>query len=530
MVRPVRGRIAVSVLIGLVRVAASLLFVWLCKTLVDIACGQSDRPLMLFVGLLAAVMLVQLLSNVAFNYWEGLIDVKTRQEMRGRLFSRLIHSVWSGREAFHSADAVNRMQEDLRVVTELVCTRIPDAIITLIQLVAASVFLLVLAPGLAWLLIVLMVVAVLGSKMYFSRLRALTAKIRSKESSIQGHIQENLLHRVLVLTLFGKERVTDRLSDMQQELQDDTVKRLGYNAFARSFMGVGFMAGYAAAFLWGVFGIKSGAVTFGMMTAFLQLVGQVQRPIAELSRHVPAFINALTSVERLMEIDEVPQEPEEPQIVFPSAPGIRVSGLRFAYPDDGTEVIKGLDFDFAPGSTTVITGHTGAGKSTLVRIIMGLLKPDAGQVEIYDETRSVPAGVATRCNFMYVPQGNSLMSGTVRENLLLADSSASEDAMLEALRIAAAGFVSDLPLGLDTPCRETGAGLSEGQAQRIAIARALLSPGGILVLDEASASLDAATEQQLLDNLASSLKGRKTILFISHREAVSRYADASLNL
>ena len=528
MIRPVWGRIAVTVLIGLVRIGASLAFVWICKKLVDIASGVSDRPIGPAVGILVGVMLLQLAANVGFHYWQGIVEVKTRLKMREELFSHIIHSSWSGREAFHSADAINRMQEDLRVVVDLICERIPDAFVTLCQLVAASVFLMTLAPNLVWILLLLMVVAVLGSKMFFRMLRELTDKIRRKDSEIQGHVQENLQHRVLVLTLFGTERVMEKMGFLQDDLKDNTVKRLNYNAIARGFMGFGFMSGYAAAFLWGVFGIRSGAVTFGMMTAFLQLVGQVQRPIADLSRHIPAFINSLTSVERLMELMELPLEKSGADIAFPGAPGVRVSGLSFSYPDDRKTIIEGLDFDFQPGTTTVITGHTGAGKSTLVRLVMALLRPDKGAIEIYDGQRCVPSSVETRCNFNYVPQGNSLMSGTIRENLLLADVSATEEKMREALHVAVADFVFDLPNGLDTLCTEVGAGLSEGQAQRIAIARALLRPGGILILDEASSSLDARTEQKLLDNLASACKGKKTILFISHREAVSRYADATL--
>ncbi len=529
MVRPVSGRILVTVLIGLVRIGASLLFVWICKKLIDVASGVLAVPIGPYVWAMAGVMLLQLTANVAFNYWQGLTEVKTRLQMRQDLFSHIIRSSWNGREAFHSADAINRMQEDLRVVVDLVCSRLPDAIVTLCQLIAASLFLLALAPKLVWLLLVLMVVAVLGSKMFFRLLRELTEKIRKKDSEVQGHIQENLQRRVLVLTLFGVDRVTDKMGQLQGDIRDNTVKRLNYNAIARAFMSFGFMSGYAAAFLWGVFGIKNGTVTFGMMTAFLQLVGQIQRPIADLSRHIPAFINSLTSVERLMELQELPLEPEVEDIVFSEAPGVRVSGLSFAYPDDGKTVIEGLDFDFKPGTTTVITGHTGAGKSTLVRLIMALLTPVRGEIDLYDNGRCVPSSVATRCNFTYVPQGNSLMSGTIRDNLLLADASATEEEMLEALHIAAADFVQDLPAGLDTLCSEVGAGLSEGQAQRVAIARALLRPGRILILDEASSSLDSATEQVLLDRLAMACKGKKTILFISHREAVSRYADAKLS-
>ena len=529
MVRPVSGRIAVTVLIGLVRIGASLLFVWICKRLVDIACGVVDLPIRPYVFLMAGIMLLQLASGVAFNYWQGLTEVKTRLQMRRDLFSHIIRSSWNGRETFHSADAINRMQEDLRVVVDLMCTRLPDVLVTLCQLLAASVYLLTLAPRLVWILLLLMLVAVFGSKMFFRLLRQLTENIRRKDSEVQGHIQENLLHRVLVLTLFGTERVLEKMDWLQADLRDNTVKRLNYNAIARSCMSFGFLSGYAAAFLWGVFGIRNGAVTFGMMTAFLQLVGQVQRPVAELSRHIPAFINALTSVERLMELQELPLESAGDDIVFAGAPGVRISDLSFSYPDDRETVIRGMDFDFKPGTTTVITGATGAGKSTLVRLIMALLRPDSGKIELYDGDRTVPACVETRCNFTYVPQGNSLLSGTIRENLLLANPQATEAGMRDALSVAAADFVFALPAGLDTRCSEVGAGLSEGQAQRIAIARALLRPSGILILDEATSSLDSGTEQVLLDNLARTCKGRKTILFISHREAVSRYADAHLS-
>ncbi len=528
LVRPIRGRIALSVILGLVRVAASLTFVWLCKVLVDIACGQSDRPLGTFTLLLVLVMLVQLGARVAYNYWEGLIDVKTRREVRKSLFNSIMRSSWNGGDKFHSGDAVNRLQEDLRIVLDLLCSRLPDAIITSCQLLAASFFLLKLSPSLVWVLLVLMAVAVLGSKLYFGRLRRLTASIRAKDSEIQSYMQENLLHRPLVLTLFGADKVVDSLDGLQKEYTAFNVSRLGYNAVARAFMGFGFMGGYAAAFLWGVYGIHSGAVTFGMMTAFLQLVGQVQRPIADMSRHIPAFINSLTSVERLMEINELPREKDGPDDSFDTAPGIRVSGLGFTYPDGVRPVISGLSYDFRPGTTTVITGRTGAGKSTLVKIMLGLMDPSEGTVEIYDDTRSSTVSALTRCNFLYVPQGNSLMSGTIRENLLLADPDADEESMKRALHIAAADFVFSLPDGLNTPCREAGGGLSEGQAQRIAIARALLRKGGVLILDEASSALDSDTEIQLLDNLAEAFKGKKTIVFISHRDAVSRYADGSL--
>lgn len=532
MIRPVRGRILLSVFIGIVRIAASLAFVWICKRLVDIATGEADAPLPLHIGILLGIMLLQLICSVAASAWESYNIVRTGNELRRDTFARVLRSTWSGREAYRSGDAVNRLEEDVRVITDLLCSRIPEVFITVIQLLAASAYLMLMAPNLLWVLIVLMVAAIGGSRLYFRKLRALTERIRKQEGEVQQLMQENLQKRLVVLTLIGVERVLTRLGLLQKDVQDQTVKRLGYNALARGFMIFGFMGGYAAAFLWGVLGIRSGAVTYGMMTAFLQLVGQVQRPIAELARQVPAFIHASTSVERLMDLQQLEQEPsDETPVTLEGAPGIRCTDIGYAYPDRPEELIlSGFNHDFAPGTMTVIMGPTGAGKSTLSRLVLGLLRPTRGSVELYGAQGSFPAGPALRGNFRYVPQGNSLLSGTIRENLLLAREDASEEELRDALHTAVADFVLDLPEGLDTPCGETGSGLSEGQCQRIAIARALLREGGVLILDEATSALDAETEEMMLDRLYTRFHGSKTLLFISHRDAISARADSILRI
>ena len=530
MARPVRGRMLLSVLIGLVRIAASLAFVWICKRLVDIATGVLDAPLPLHIGILLGVMFLQLLGAISASAWESFNIVRTGNDLRYGTFAQVLRSTWTGKETYRSGDAVNRLEEDVRVVTDILCTRIPEVIVTLVQLVAASVYLLMMAPNLLWVLVVLMVVALAGSRLFFRTMRRLTERIRKQDAEIQQLMQENLQKRLVVLTLIGAERVLTRLGLLQKDVQGQTVTRIKYNTFARGFMMFGFMSGYAAAFLWGVLGIRSGLVTYGMMTAFLQLVGQVQRPIAELARQIPAFIHATTSVERLMDLRSLEQEADEAPVSLSGAPGIRCTDVSFAYPDRDETILADFNHDFAPGSMTVIMGPTGAGKSTLSRLVLGLLKPTAGSVSLYGPEGEFPAGPAVRGNFLYVPQGNSLLSGTIRENLLLARADASEEDLREALHTAVADFVFDLPQGLDTPCGETGSGLSEGQCQRIAVARALLREGGILILDEATSALDAETEETLLDRLYSRFHGTRTLLFISHRDAISARADNTLRI
>ena len=528
--RPLRWKVAVSILIGIVGVCTSLTFVWASKRVVDIATGALDVPLLRNVFMLAGVMLLQVVIVVTERWWDGLINVEAQNSRRLGAFARVMGSTWSGREKFHSGDTVNRLEEDIRVSTDFVCSSIPSVVITLFQLVAAAGYIFYLQPRLAWILVLIMPVAVLGSKLYFKKMRQLTTEIRAGDSRIQGYVQENIQHRVIIKMLGGTSKLLEKLGGMQDEVKAKTVQRLNYGAISRGFMSIGFRAGYALVFFWGVFGLKAGTVTYGMMVAFLQLVGQVQRPVASLAMQIPAFIKALASEERLLELEEMPQEDESVRIQLEGAPGVLVEDLCFAYIDGGRQVIDGLNFDFKPGTLTTILGPTGAGKSTLVKIVMSLLAPESGRITLYSGRDSHESCVATRCNFMYVPQGNSLMSGTIRQNLLMANPGAGEEEIKDALHLAAADFVYGLPEGLETVCAEVGSGLSEGQAQRIAIARALLRPGGILVLDEATSALDQQTEQELLRRLAERYHGSKTILCVTHRPAASTYADAVLTL
>lgn len=519
---PVRWRMLVIILIGGVRIGASLAFVWASKHLVDIATGVSKEPIWNGIYLFLGILTIQIATIIVANWWESYCEVKARNELRINTFAHVMRSRWDGRERFLSGDTTNRLEEDIRVVADLLICRIPGLAVTLLQLLAASSYLMVLAPNLLWVLLILMFSAVFGSKLFFRQLRRLMAKIRARESELQQHMQESLQHRVLVLTLTNVERVLEKFGWLQKDIEDNTRKRLNYNAVARGLMFLGFQAGHASAFLWGVFGILHGTVTYGMMTAFLQLVGQVQRPIAEFGRQVPAFIQALTSVERIIELEELEEEPASKPVSLKGAPAIEVSNIDYTYPDGESPVLKDFSCSFPSGSFTVISGQTGVGKSTLIHLILGLLKPQKGSITVGGQ----PAGSALRENFMYIPQGNSLLSGTIRSNLQLASPKATEEDIKAVLDTAMAQFVYSLPKGLDTPCGETGSGLSEGQAQRIAIARALLRPGGVMILDESTSSLDPETEEKLLQNICNSYHGVKTILFISHRQATAKYADA----
>lgn len=542
------------ILLGIIRTLLSLTFVWVCKELVDIATGESQEPLGQWTAFMIACIVLQICCRIASSYCEQYGRINIQNNLRARLFYSLISSRWSGRERFGTGDAVNRLEEDIRVVSELVSSHIPAVVVTFAQLAAASTFLLFISPNLLWALVGLMVAGIIASRLSFRKLRSLSTAIRTKDGEIQQHIQEHLQNRVVALTIIGIERVMATLNTLHNALRTNTIKRLNFHSLNSALLSVSFMGGYAAAFLWGVYGIKSGAVTFGMMTAFLQLVSQIQMPLSELARKIPAFIHALSSIERLAELENLDPEENGPLCRLEAPAGILFKDVTFSYPDSHSGVLfNSFSHNFLPGTMTVVAGATGIGKSTLVRLMLGLLKPQSGSILIYSSSSNLQsasnlhdaanlhntanqqstanshcASKATRCNFKYVPQGNTLLSGTILDNLLMADPKADRERIDAALHIAAADFVHSLPEGLQTICGESGSGLSEGQCQRIAIARALLQSGSVLLMDESTSSLDPATESLVLQNLRT--LSNHTIIFISHREAVMKSADSLLEL
>lgn len=524
-----RMAIAGCALTGTLHVGVSLYFVYVCKHLIDIATGVSEDHLTTYIASLVLCLVLQLLLSIIRSRLAARTEIRLRNELHRRLYVHLMGSCWSGRDTLHTGDVLNRLEEDVVTLTDALCRTIPAVFITLMQLCGALWFLAQLDIRLTGILVFIMPIALLLSKSYVRKMRRMSRDIRDTDSLIQSHLQENLQHRILIRTLEYTAQSVIRLVTLQGTLQNKIMHRTDLSVFSRSMVQIGFMTGYAVAFLWGVFGLQNGTVTFGMMAAFLQLVAQIQRPMVDLSRQIPAFIRVFTSTERLAELADLPQELQGSPIRLSGTLGIRIRNLAYAYPGSKRKVLDGFTYDFMPGSLTAIVGETGVGKSTLIKLILALFQPDEGEIRFYNKEQKVTASPLTRCNLSYVPQGNTLVSGTIRDNLLMGNPNATEEELCSALRTAAADFVFSLPEGMNTLCGERGSGLSEGQAQRIAIARGLLRPGGILLLDEPTSSLDNETEQLLLQRLSDRLE-EKTLILISHRETITRLCTAVVRL
>ena len=521
-----RWSICLNVLLGVVNVGLNMAFILFCKRLVDIATGEVQGGLGLYTGIVIAILVLRLGVSAVNVRVENLTTSRMNFIIRKDLYSQLLQAEWLGKEKRHTGDTINRLETDVNTVTGVICSDFPQFFTTIVQLIAAVVFLCFMDWRLTLALLIITPLFVLFSKVFFKKMRTMTRDIRDTESQVQSHLQESLQHRMVIQSMENEGRMEDRLDNLQQLEYGQVVVRTRFNIFARTMVSAAFSFGYIAAFLRGVYGIYNGTLTYGVMTAFLQLVAQVQRPVVNLTRQVPAFIYATASIDRLMELEDVPKEETGEPRQLEGPIGIRVENLDYRYPDGTRTIIRSLTQDFPPLSRTAIVGETGAGKSTLIRLMLSLLKPVSGRVVLYNSHEEVEASPATRCNMVYVPQGNTLFSGTIRDNLLMGDPEAGEDRFRWALETAAAEFVYSLPDGLDTLCGEGGTGLSEGQAQRIAIARGLLRPGQVMLLDEFSSSLDPETEARLMEKLTKSAAG-KTMIFITHREKIAEYCERS---
>ena len=536
-----RGRILLSCLTGIIGVAVSLAFIYASKVVIDIATGAAIGSLTNAAILTIALLIAQLLCGAIDTWLSARMQVETGNALRHRLFSRLLQSRWNELERFHTGDIVNRVEQDTAAIVGVLTSTIPAFIVTIVQLVAAFVFFCFLDPSLPWVVVGILPIFLLGSRFYMKRMRRYTREIRQSDSRIQSVIQESLQHRTVIKTLEQSDRHIGKLDDLQDALRSQIFGRTLF-ALCTYAGGICVFRRLSYSIPLGAIRLSTGSITFGTMTAFLQLVGKVQRPALDLSRLLPSFINALTAVERLMELEELPSEASGTAQLFPQTPDLQLKDVTFSYSTGDRSILKHFSCNFPAGSCTAVLGETGAGKTTLIRLLLALATPQEGSITLSPANTAQPplstlnfqlstleVSPQTRSNFVYVPQGNTLFSGTIHDNLLMGNPHATEAEMLQALRTACADFVLSLPDGIDTNLNEQGGDLSEGQAQRIAIARALLRPGHILLLDEVTSALDPETERQLIKNLRRDCTG-KTFIFITHHPAVAEACEATIQL
>lgn len=552
-IRGVRLNVALRVAVGTLQVSLGLAMVWLSKRFIDDTIKNgSDQDVARMVGLLVLTVVGNVVLRQVYYYLTSVATIRQSNALRlsmfGRLFTRKLYS----EKELLSGDVTSRFSKDVELVSEVATAKIPQMMVTAIQLLGAFLMLRWFDPRLAWALALLTPLALVFGKFVSYRLRKMTLKIREGESRIQMHVQEGVENNAVLRSLGSAPWVSERLDSMQRTLHHDVVRQTRFSVISRLAFGGAFGLGYLLAFVWGGLGLRNGTITFGVMTSFLQLVGQIQGPILSILNNAPRLIHATASIDRLQElqgdgsvngaegalkgVSKVSSDGAKTVPEGSSGLGVRLENVSFRYATADHDAVRNYTHDFKPGSKTAIMGTTGAGKTTLFRLMLGLVEPREGRVLVYSTDSCGSASVfeqpvsAGTCDyFVYVPQGNTLMSGTVRYNLQLAKPDATEEELRHVLQVACAEFVFDLPHGLDTELGERGMGLSEGQAQRIAVARGLLRPGSVLLLDEISSALDEPTERTLFQRLFDNFKD-KTVILVTHRAAVAELCDGEVRL
>jgi len=505
------------------------------KYMVDYAVADQLNLALLAAAVFAGLIIGSLLLRVGESLLAVQILESFSNALRQRFFRRLLAAEWLPLSQYHSGDLLTRLTSDINNIASCLVSVIPGIFSLMVQLTASFITLLYLEPRLAFLAFILGPSTVLFSRIWGRKLKYLYTRVQESESTYRSYIQE-ALQNFIIIKSFGQEKKNqDSLQDLHQNRLQWVLRRNRATLTADTVISLGYWAGYFLAFVWGAIRLAQKAISFGTVTAFLQLVQQVQAPFIGLARTFPQIVAMIASMERLMELEKIEPEKTEPektteQRAEPEGVGICFREVSFCY-NKSRPVLDRITAELRPGQLVALIGSSGEGKTTLVRLLLALLHPTAGEVCFRDSGgRCYEVSAATRSWVTYVPQGNTLFSGTIAANLQVGNNAATPAEMEEAARAACAwSFIADLPQGLDTVIGERGHGLSEGQAQRIAIARAFLKKAPVLILDEATSALDLETELQVLQAIQDRCS-RCICLVITHRPSTLKICSRVLRI
>ena len=501
------------------------LFAVLSKTVMDYAQnGNSDEMFRNAIYLLLLIV-SQILARICASFIEAISQGKAEIRLKTSVFRNVIYGEYANVNERHSGDLMSRLTADVVYVSDNYVHIFPAMVGFIVRIASAAIALLALDKSFAIVFILCGAVVIIVAAVFRKTLKNLHLKVQKRDSRVRSFMQE-MLENLFAVKVFGiEEKIINRSYKQQKKFYREKVRKKGFSILATISFSLAFAAGFLAAVSYGSYGILKGTMTFGTVVAIVQLVNQLQSPVVGVTSVLPSFYGMLASAQRLMEISDISKDNAEPDtnVVYDDFIRIKAENVSFGY--SGENVISKADFSVEKGEFIGIKGPSGAGKSTIFKLITGLYETTDGS--LYVETaKGIRFCRATRHLFSVVPQGNMLFSGTVRENITMLRPDATEDEIKDAISIACAEFVYDLENGLDFVLAEDGGGISEGQAQRLAIARALLGNGKILLMDESTSALDDESERKLLENLKK--RNDLTILFITHRQSVLDYCNREI--
>ena len=502
--------------------ALSIVFAFLIKEIIDSATIHKDQQRLISFGVaIIGVVVLQFLFRIVTNGLSEHIKGKLEMAYKTDAFNGILNKKHEKITGYHSGEILTRLTSDVAIISDGMATIIPTVVSALTRLICAVVALVILDWIFAVAFTVAGILVFITITLLKGKLKSLHKETQETDGKVRSFMQE-CLENLLAVKVFS---VNNKIENQSEKLQSDNfkvkMKRKNYSVVGNAIYNFIFSAGYLFALIYGGVRILGGILTYGALSAILQLVNNVQVPFASLSNILPKYYAMIASAERLMEIEEIEDEEKcdviDRQKLYDELKGISVENVTFTY--DRDKILNGASVYVNKGDSVAIVGTSGAGKSTLIKLMLGVYATDEGGVYFDTENGRVDLDSNTRAMFSYVPQGNMLFSGTIRDNVTFIKSDATEEEINKAIEIACADeFINILPKGLDTVVGENGVGLSEGQIQRVAIARAVLVGAPIMLLDEATSALDERTEQKVLNNL-SQIEGA-TLFVISHKKAV----------
>ena len=495
------------------------------KGLVDAAVASKPDGLKHY-GIL---MLVLVLAQISIGFILSLIRIrasaKLQHQLQGMLVRDILTKEYSKLKGYHSGELVNRVFSDTNVIRGGVLGILPSLVSTLISFIGAAAILI----ALDWRFVLLLAVAgIIGSAiviLFRKPMKKRHKRMHESEDKLHAVVQETIENIRLIKASLSEGRVIRQVNDRQETLEKEQIRQGKFSAIMSNSMGLMFSFSWVFCMLWGSAAIFRGEMTYGSLAAMIQLIGRVQGPIASAVGIASDTYGVIASAERLMELTGLPSETTgETLKAFDE---INIDHVTFRYEDGTDDVLRDVCCSIRKGDFVALTGTSGGGKSSLFQLLLGIYSPGKGKISFYSDGMETTACRESRALFAYVPQGNTLFSGTLRENLMLFTDEASDEEISKAIKAAC---IDDLisEVGLDAEIGERGVGISEGQAQRIAVARALLTRAPILLLDESTSALDEQTEAQMLTNISEMRD--KTCLIVTHRRAALAICDYQLHL
>lgn len=486
--------------------------------------GNFMTAVLLYVFVVIISQIARLLSSM----FTVVLNEKFSFGIRKQIYDKILHSDWGKIQKYHTGDLMTRLTSDAGTVAEGISSIIPSIVAVIIEFFATFFTLFYYDKTLALLALIIAPVAALGSFIFGRKIKKLQVRVQESEAAYRGYMQESLANLLIIKTFCHEKRSIERLEELRNERIKWVFKSAKMSMAAGTTVNIGFQLGYILAFAWGAFRLSTKAITYGTMSLFLTLVNRIQAPIYSITSMLPKLVAILASAGRIMELQEIESEKRNTDVIEKEDISLEARNITFGY-EENENVLNDVNFNIKAGEFVAVIGESGVGKTTLVRLILSFITSKEGTMTFFNGIgESETARASSREFVSYVPQGNTLFSGTIAYNVSMGKPEATREEITEALKNACAyDFVSRLPEGIDTKIGEKGYGISEGQAQRIAIARAIIKKAPFLILDEATSALDEQTELEVLKNIKE-LEPKPTCLFITHRKSVLQFCDREL--